>query len=565
MSSRTRAATEAKRKRVGKRGDGGGGGDGGESSKEIISTPAGPFAKKLIKVIGDEAARIEHARVPSHIFAIGDTHGDLGIARQCMEFARVVNSLGQWKSEIKNTVVVQVGDQIDSHREIRTPIRKEQQGDDSDDDDDDDDDVDVDDGEEGEEEGEEEEGEEGEEEEEEEEEEKRKRKVDLSEETRELKRHWQKHNHSPDVDDLYVIDYFDTMNKMARRVSGGSCAVVSLIGNHEIYNVLGDVRFVGPAGLTRFANSIKERQLAFAPGGVWARRLAHHMSLFYFIGDILFSHTGLTAQIMDTWGITSRYDLRELDAEVRLWLLGLHEIPSTRIERIVQEILGGRVLGKMPGCTALKCDNGVGTDAYRRQCDDLLVPVLERLKIRQMVIGHTPRDGISSICEGRVLAVDVAASAGFNVFTTGKRPYRCQLLAVNTKAGVYGAIFEVNPQLYDFATPLHHSGTTTTSTTRPETGSSSLSSSSPSSSSTPSTSSSSSSSTASSSSTTPSTTPTIRRTQRHSPPVTRSQRRRSSSSSGRRRRSTRGRGGTSTSSTGGRGRGRGRGRRPSVK
>lgn len=51
---------------------------------------------------------------PSRILVIGDVHGDIQRFLQCLYAARVLNANFEWIAEPKDTIVVQLGDQVDS-------------------------------------------------------------------------------------------------------------------------------------------------------------------------------------------------------------------------------------------------------------------------------------------------------------------------------------------------------------------------------------------------------------------------------------------------------------------
>ena len=50
------------------------------------------------------------------IIAIGDIHGDIKMAKKIFFKCKLINEKLEWIAEPKNTIVVQVGDQIDSCR-----------------------------------------------------------------------------------------------------------------------------------------------------------------------------------------------------------------------------------------------------------------------------------------------------------------------------------------------------------------------------------------------------------------------------------------------------------------
>src|SRR6185369_12383224 len=124
-------------------------------------------------------------------------------------------------------------------------------------------------------------------------------------------------------DDMLVLDFFDDLNQQARRKKG---KVISLCGNHEIYQCLGDMSYVSPAGFLHFGRTKEQgkqaRIRAFSPGQKEAKRLARTRPAFVFVEDWLFGHAGMTPAIMKQLQIHNRKDLETLNKTLKLWLMG---------------------------------------------------------------------------------------------------------------------------------------------------------------------------------------------------------------------------------------------------
>ena len=50
----------------------------------------------------------------SRIIVIGDLHGDIAMLCSCLYMANIIDTNMEWIAEPRNTVVVQIGDQLDS-------------------------------------------------------------------------------------------------------------------------------------------------------------------------------------------------------------------------------------------------------------------------------------------------------------------------------------------------------------------------------------------------------------------------------------------------------------------
>ena len=129
-----------------------------------------------------------HKGPVSRIVAIGDIHGDLSKAVLCAGIAGVVRADGSWRPDVSpNTVVVQLGDQIDGAPRLPSSTRPSG-------------------------------GAGGE--------------HDCVEAVR---------------GDIRVVDYFDDLDRQAR-AAGTGCRVYSLLGNHEVMNTEGFIDYADVCG-----------------------------------------------------------------------------------------------------------------------------------------------------------------------------------------------------------------------------------------------------------------------------------------------------------------------------
>jgi len=152
----------------------------------------------------------------NRIVIIGDVHGDIRRFKDILIDAKIINKNIEWTAEPKNTIVVQMGDQIDSIN--RDPSLEE----------------------------------------------------------------WEM---LPDVEMIY---FTDLLNKIALSKGG---RVISLIGNHELMNIIGNFSYVSQNSL----NNNYKRQELFKPGGTLSAILSQR-PLVVKIGKLLFCHAGLTLE-----------------------------------------------------------------------------------------------------------------------------------------------------------------------------------------------------------------------------------------------------------------------------
>jgi len=152
----------------------------------------------------------------NRIVIIGDIHGDIRRFKDILIDAKIINKNIEWTAEPKNTIVVQMGDQVDSIN--RDPSLEE----------------------------------------------------------------WEV------LQDVEMIYFTDLLNKIALSKGG---RVISLIGNHELMNIIGNFSYVSQNSL----NNNYKRQELFKPGGTLSSILSQR-PLVVKIGKLLFCHAGLTLE-----------------------------------------------------------------------------------------------------------------------------------------------------------------------------------------------------------------------------------------------------------------------------
>lgn len=168
------------------------------------------------------------------------------------------------------------------------------------------------------------------------------------------------------------------------------------------------------------------------------------------VGDILFVHGGLIKKMAES------YNIDDLNLIVRRWLLGklsnelesksllytneekdklnknkdlsisfnlkerLHSLLSSK-----HSIFWNRVLGQIPGDIDIKSSTNDDTKKnIALKCDEFLKPVFKLYNINGIIIGHTPqisdKYGINSACNEAVWRVDIGASSAFQIFKDNK-------------------------------------------------------------------------------------------------------------------------------------------------
>jgi hypothetical protein len=195
-------------------------------------------------------------------------------------------------------------------------------------------------------------------------------------------------------DELKILKFVDALHVAAQKSNG---AVYSLLGNHELMNVMGNLNYSSAENLVSFGGA-QGRMNKFAPSGEIAVYLACNRNSIMKIGDYIFVHGGLLPKK------ARQYTLENINKIIREYLLGHKQ----QQDPDVQDLLVGQ---ESPFWTRMFSDLLSGNSAAA--CDTLNETV-EYLKVKGMVVGHTvqPR-GINSGCQGQIWRTDVALSRSF--------------------------------------------------------------------------------------------------------------------------------------------------------
>jgi Calcineurin-like phosphoesterase len=221
-------------------------------------------------------------------------------------------------------------------------------------------------------------------------------------------------------EDVKILKYFTLLNDEAIKQQG---AVISLFGNHEIMNMMGNMNYVTFRDLKGFENYTDEKMVfksgkearihAFKPGNEYGQLLACTRVPAIIIGSFLFIHAGIVPELTKKLNLSKPSDLYKISYFLRKWLLGL--INKNNVVDIVNSskysLFWNRVLGNIP-------PNMSNNDP---QCVKYLNETLKIFHVDKMIIGHTPQfftnyQGINSTCGDKLWRVDFGGSFGFDKF-----------------------------------------------------------------------------------------------------------------------------------------------------
>jgi hypothetical protein len=97
------------------------------------------------------------------------------------------------------------------------------------------------------------------------------------------------------AEDTKIINFMDKLDVQAQKDNGRA---ISLLGNHEILNILGEMSYVSNKNIEEFG-SIGDRAAAFAPNGEYGRKLICTRPTAIIIGSNLFVHAGILPEIIN--------------------------------------------------------------------------------------------------------------------------------------------------------------------------------------------------------------------------------------------------------------------------
>ena len=235
--------------------------------------------------------------------------------------------------------------------------------------------------------------------------------------------------------DLEIMLFYDSLDRIAKKQGG---RVFSLLGNHEIMNVTGDMRYVSHKGVKEYSPEPKEYNNGYnirtnVFESVIAKKMACTRSTILVIGDYLFVHGGIAHKL------AYNYKLIDVNSIVRRFLHGSLKNSSdlkTILNSSRHSPLWYRRLAYIP-------PDIVNGNKPHGDCKQIYDPIVKKInemnfssnnnslfssvstdptiQIKGMVIGHTPQftvfnQGITTACSNRIVRTDIGGSTAFDYF-----------------------------------------------------------------------------------------------------------------------------------------------------
>lgn len=229
-----------------------------------------------------------------------------------------------------------------------------------------------------------------------------------------------KNDESSDITIMFF--YSDLHNKAIKHNS----ALYSLLGNHEILNVLGNMSYVSYEGLKEFSvndDMTKGRVEAFKINSK-NKIYKNELTLAQFMGcsrltslivnDYLFVHAGVMEKLLEKFkDSNNKYDnvIPSINNIIKNWLLNKADNDKTKLLSLLN---GQETSPFWPRLYGILKPN---LDISENDCLTKVKPVLEKLMLKGMIVGHTPQNsnsGINSTCSNTIWRVDIGGSQAFD-------------------------------------------------------------------------------------------------------------------------------------------------------
>jgi hypothetical protein len=268
-----------------------------------------------------------------------------------------------------------------------------------------------------------------------------------------------------EASDIEILLFFTNLHIKASAIDDGS-AVYSLLGNHELMNIIGDIRYVSYKNLEQLdvndenkdqdqdqdinkevidvidvtnedytnniPNFIKRRKNIFRREGILAKFIACTRYSILIVNDYLFVHGGVLGSY-----INQTYNLQNLNNDIKDFIMNKKDEKTEK--EITNFIFNAdspfytRKLGNIKKNTSLSLDD----------CTDVQ-NIIKNFNLKGIIVGHTPHlDGINGTCKqndkNTLFRIDVASSKAFKyVLNNERKPQaKAQVLKISNDDKTY--------------------------------------------------------------------------------------------------------------------------------
>jgi hypothetical protein len=212
---------------------------------------------------------------------------------------------------------------------------------------------------------------------------------------------------NPDSDnyreEIDILQFIQHLHKQASKIGS---AFLTLVGNHELMNLLGDFRYVSENAMNGMGGD-KGREYLFKAGGPIAKHIGCSSYGICKIGDWTFVHGGVLPQHLNDPEF-SFTNVNYLIRDIMMGKLEKQHLTSSQKEFIF-------------GSNGLFWTRKLSKDTPECSLADEAVSILNDGKQNGgIVVGHTVQPKINSKCSGKVWAIDSGMSDAFGKTGTSK-------------------------------------------------------------------------------------------------------------------------------------------------
>jgi hypothetical protein len=282
----------------------------------------------------------------------------------------------------------------------------------------------------------------------------------------------QKVTYDDEASDIEILLFFTNLHIKASAIKDGS-AVYSLLGNHELMNIIGDIRYVSYKNLEQLdvndenkdqdqdqdinkevidvidvtnedytnniPNFIKRRKNIFRREGILAKFIACTRYSILIVNDYLFVHGGVLGSYIN---INQTDNLQNLNNDIKGFIMNKKDKKTEK--EITNFIFNAdspfytRKLGNIKKNTSLSLDDCTDVQNIINSFKDI------NINLKGIIVGHTPHlDGINGTCkennENKLFRIDVASSKAFKyVLNNERKPQaKAQVLKISNYDKTY--------------------------------------------------------------------------------------------------------------------------------
>ena len=203
---------------------------------------------------------------------------------------------------------------------------------------------------------------------------------------------------------IYSKEIYQAWFQLAEQAREAGGRVVNLIGNHELMNFQGDLRFIHPAEYDLYGGA-EERARMWSPGSWLYDDFTARYRAAEVVADTLFVHAGLEPGVLHR-AMRMEPESPPLETINRIWKERLAEgFDSPPSNDFWHELVGAH--GPF---WSRHFPQGNAPEI----CHDLQT-TLQLVGAKRMVVGHTIQTtGVTSRCDGTLIQADTAISSAYS-------------------------------------------------------------------------------------------------------------------------------------------------------